>query len=1280
MPVEVVEKDAEFVYDDLGRHVDDDIDLLIHAARAARDNQPDDHKWYDKSWTIAPPESPAWYNEERDGPIVDQIIETLRPKPSLTWDNTKDLEFQVNDSDYIILHHGKDGFAKPGGSLCMRLFGGTINKESVAVIVPCDYKDNQTFWPRFKVEMPRWWGEREYLDFFHALKKKILAKLKWNLRARWSDPEPKSDIEIDELRYLDGCVARGDVLKGFSIHQGNAWEPIEAFDYHSFMEITVCYPTVVRQLRDLIHVAYGGESRGYMRTPWLPDNLLEGGPEFHRYSGRPVGLRCFDIIDFKYVFGIAHNYGGEDMIRIPARRYLLIQQRHRHTTAQYEFLASHTAIQGLANEKTPRVAPKLVLSNDIECVLAEMFEFPDPAKQKICTSCYVAFWHTPGAKEFTEFTIFKYQLGDTDVPLVQEVNDESLMKKCKINGKIGKIVTMHFPNERLMMLAEQRMRQKLQPDIYTGYNTDWFDLHYQTKRAEALEIDNRFGWLGRCTKKKSVTIDTAFQNRAGGLKKSRFTMMPGVVSMDVMRVVQNDFQLRKEPSFKLGAISMSVLGIPKVDLDVRDIPIYLLAKKTRKLILDYCHIDALLPAMMIIKKAFVIKNVLLCRGCGIMHHDHMTRGQTLKSKIMVIRQMHGWYVLYGGTYDGKVHKCFFMPDDLTPPSWYEGATVVEPKPDFYKLVIVLDYGALYPSVIRALNMDPSTMIDVDIAEKLGLRYETDEEANSHEAAGGDICRARAAKMDPDGTGDNGEYRPFHDPEKMGCFVHPNVREGVVPALAANLAMMRGSAKKERDKYEEGSQEHTYWEGMQNTMKEMTNSVYGFMKRVHWKIASSVTGEGRRMVCLAAHKVTRKYNKANGYPEDSDVVYGDTDSIFVKVWEMPIEQALKLGVEMSKYVNTFVRKPHTDEFEKCLINFNLHGEKKRYEGKMVTIALKDGRPAYDDNGFPVPCYADKIKVTGVESKRRDCPKFAAQAIDKFLDLRIMKDKPEDAIQLLRDVIKTAYARELTWDNFILSANISKNLDEYAKGKSPPEHAIVALKMAARDAGSAPKPGDRVPYVVTVGSTRSTVGQRVEHPVYAMEHDMEIDVNYYVTLLKGVIERITRNGMFPPKLIADVFNPANYKHRRVSAATTPGTLWSSMGAMVVQKCVGCGTASKDAVCARCEPMRPKMIIDALNEMGKLYTDRQVLNEKCTNCVKATAPYAGVTEIEDMMLGCREDTCTTFWGWRKQRTEEKQFSMGLGAVIDYAAPPYRLPGTDPVNVAGKRIRLEYEMSVDD
>jgi DNA polymerase delta subunit 1 len=55
--------------------------------------------------------------------------------------------------------------------------------------------------------------------------------------------------------------------------------------------------------------------------------------------------------------------------------------------------------------------------------------------------------------------------------------------------------------------------------------------------------------------------------------------------------------------------------------------------------------------------------------------------------------------------------------------------------------------------------------------------------------------------------------------------------------------------------------------------------------------------GREMIEATREYVLKRYNKANGYAYDSQVIYGDTDSVMVKFGVPTIEEAMKLGMRI-----------------------------------------------------------------------------------------------------------------------------------------------------------------------------------------------------------------------------------------------------------------------------------------------------------------------------------------------------------------------------------------------
>lgn len=96
-----------------------------------------------------------------------------------------------------------------------------------------------------------------------------------------------------------------------------------------------------------------------------------------------------------------------------------------------------------------------------------------------------------------------------------------------------------------------------------------------------------------------------------------------------------------------------------------------------------------------------------------------------------------------------------------------------------------------------------------------------------------------------------------------------------------------------------------------------------------------------------------YNIKNGYKYDSDVIYGDTDSVMINFGTKDIKRAMELGKEAADLLSERFMKPIKLEFEKVYYPYLLI-TKKRYAGLLWTN----------------PESPDKKDCKGVESVRRD----------------------------------------------------------------------------------------------------------------------------------------------------------------------------------------------------------------------------------------------------------------------------------------------------------------------
>jgi DNA polymerase elongation subunit (family B) len=258
-----------------------------------------------------------------------------------------------------------------------------------------------------------------------------------------------------------------------------------------------------------------------------------------------------------------------------------------------------------------------------------------------------------------------------------------------------------------------------------------------------------------------------------------------------------------------------------------------------------------------------------------------------------------------------------------------------------------------------------------------------------------------------------------------------------------------------------------------------------------------------------------------------MIVKNTDSCYV-IFPEPVDpdgtlttlfkRAETAAAEISK---TF-KKPIELEFEKFMYPLIL-SKKKKYIYVEWTNAKKH-------NG--------EIEAKGMELVRRDNCQYVKDTLERVLnpimfknDLQLGKSEAEECIDSLlkgevpikklilsknlrsdykgfeKIFLKNAdgtksdrYRWERTKEESVRDPDTGKNVKtgKMIKSDDAPAMAHVALveKMILRDPNSAPKPGDRVPFVyVTCGDPKALATERVEDPEYVIENNLDIDYYYY-----------------------------------------------------------------------------------------------------------------------------------------------------------------------------------------
>jgi DNA polymerase delta subunit 1 len=536
--------------------------------------------------------------------------------------------------------------------------------------------------------------------------------------------------------------------------------------------------------------------------------------------------------------------------------------------------------------------------------------------------------------------------------------------------------------------------------------------------------------LGRLLDESIELTIKNLSSSALGNNKLKIVKMTGRYVFDMYQEIKRE---HKFESYSLNNVAKLLIGDQKLDMPVKEIFSRFHTGVGLDEVADYCIKDTELPHAISEKLSLFQNLVEMAKTCWVPLNFLSERGQQIK----VFSQL-----AYAARQLG-----FMIPTvrrNNEPESSYQGATVLEAQTGaYYEPITALDFASLYPSIMCAHNLCYSTYVfDKKYMDLPGITYER---FGNHVFA----------------------------TEKNGVRI-----QSLLPVILEKLKVHRKDAKKRMESCEKDSIMYNVYNGKQLAYKISMNSVYGFTGASKGilpllGIAETVTMRGRQMI-----EESKNYVEAN-FP-GAKVRYGDTDSIMVqfdvegKTGIEALEHSWRLGERASKEISDLFKSPNKLELEKVYCPYFLYS-KKRYAAKMWVE--KNGSIIYD-----------KIDVKGLQVVRRDSCKFVRECCKKLLDIVLETSDPSPAIQFVRNAKTDLLSGVIDINNLI----ITKSLAESYKVQMP--HVEVVKKMRARNPGSEPQIGSRVPFVI-VKAKGDRLFEKAEDPVWTVDNKVPLDYEYY-----------------------------------------------------------------------------------------------------------------------------------------------------------------------------------------
>ncbi|KAG2387610.1 hypothetical protein C9374_001204 [Naegleria lovaniensis] len=707
---------------------------------------------------------------------------------------------------------------------------------------------------------------------------------------------------------------------------------------------------------------------------------------------------------------------------------------------------------------------------------------------------------------------------------------EPLIKNVMCLGDVAPIVGVEihsYKNEKDMLEAWRNFMICVDPDIITGYNIINFDLPYLINRAKALKVGT-FPFLGRIANKRSQMKNSTFSSRAYGTRESKDINIEGRIQLDVLQAIQRDHKLS---SYSLNSVSAHFLGDQKEEVHHSIIStLHEGSDEDRRRLASYCLKDAVLPIRLLDKLMIIINYIEMARVTGIPVSFILKRGQQIKVISQLLRKAkEKGYIMPTITKSGK-KEVLDEEGEATEGETYEGGFVLTPKTGYYDIPITtLDFASLYPSIMIAHNLCYTTLLKKE-----------------------DIAKLSEDQYIKTPSGD--------------YFIKRDVQQGLLPLVLEELLAARKQARKDLENATDPT-EKAVMNGRQLALKVSANSVYGFTGATVGmlpclEISASVTAFGREMIQHTKTMVEEMYTVKNGYEANATVIYGDTDSVMVKFGTRDIKKAMELGLHASQEISKTFVKPIKLEFEKVYYPYLLLA-KKRYAGLLWTKTEK----------------YDKMDAKGIVTVRRDNCALVRNLVNTCLHLILVKKSIEAAVNYAKSVISDLLMNRMDISMLVITKALVKKSDKY---KAKQTHVELAERMAKRDPSTAPRVGDRIPYVIVKAHKGAKAYEKSEDPIWVLENSIPIDAQYYLEhQIKKPLEQI-----FSP-IIDNTQSLFVGEHTRAISIPTPSKGGIMKFTQKQLRCLGCRNVlaknGGSTICNDCKQkgIAPKIYESAINK---------------------------------------------------------------------------------------------------
>ncbi|TCD69077.1 DNA-directed DNA polymerase alpha catalytic subunit pol1 [Steccherinum ochraceum] len=619
--------------------------------------------------------------------------------------------------------------------------------------------------------------------------------------------------------------------------------------------------------------------------------------------------------------------------------------------------------------------------------------------------------------------------------------------RARANGK-GFITPMK--NERMLLNNLLITLHKADPDVIVGHEFLGVSLDVLLHRMRDLKADH-WSRIGRFRRAKWPSIGRQGTN----LRFLNGRLLCDLASDGAKGMIQST-------TWSLTEMCKSVLKSDRQEIDPDDTASYFdgsVSTPDRLLtFVRHCELDAHYQMALAAKVQLLPLTRQLTNLAGNSWNKTLNGGRAERNEYILLHEFHRLKYICPDKAWGKKAEAAVKADahdedgegakttTKGKKDKYKGGLVFEPKRGLWdKFILVMDFNSLYPSIIQEYNIDFTTVERVE---------------------------------DEDGE------------EKIPEPPDSGIDQGVLPRLIATLVNRRRQVKSLMKDRKATQAQLLQWDIKQMALKLTANSMYGCLgfeySRFYARpLAALTTFKGREIL---TH--TRELAESL----QLDVVYGDTDSVFVNSNVTDLAEALKISAEFKKAVNDRYKLLEIDldgVFQRLLLL-----QKKKY----AAIKVEEGSRT-------------STEVKGLDMKRREYCALSKSVSQYILEQILSGEATENVVENIHEYLTNigadVRAGKVKLDEFIIFKRLGKNPEDYPDAKSQP-HVQVALRMKTR--GGTARSGDVIPYIFCVGesgeTSKTAQADRAKHPDEVRKVGSELKIDYEHYLSQQILPPIER----------------------------------------------------------------------------------------------------------------------------------------------------------------------------